>query len=229
MTNNPADLLLLAKLCNAVYDDVQDRRESTFSSLGFEPISTYENKDHRAMVACNSVRWLLVLCGTRFSDGNWHELWDDDDLLPQVLADGSHVMLGFYAGMRELCDWALGVLKDVPSFEITGHSLGGARAHLTPLFIVPSAIKGITTFGSPKCADHAYWQRFTAPLVRVVHERDFAPGWPTISEYHQPEPMMWLHNSALMGTTESVWPGGFSVADHSIDKGYVPALNALVS
>jgi hypothetical protein len=219
-----ADLLLLARLCNLAYVDSEPVRVKAVDALGATYVAAYQDADHRAFTCKHGAENLLVLCGTRFSDGNWRELFDDSDLLPVSQPGGVRVMQGFYRGLTEMWVWARDHV-DGP-LTITGHSLGGARAHLMPEVMNVERIARIVSFGAPKAADALYWKDFPSPLTRVVHARDFAPGWPIISEYSQPSPFLWLAGGQIMQADESKWFGD-SLADHSIQDGYVKALEAL--
>jgi hypothetical protein len=224
MTLDIPDLLLCARLCNIAYVDSPTARRGAVADLGLTYLADYETADHRAILAAQGARVHLVLCGTRFSDGNWHELIDDEDLLPVAVASGARVMQGFYAGMGALYAWASTMVHG--PLTIAGHSLGGARAHLAPLFVEKGRIAQITSFGAPKCGDAAYWSSVDTPLVRVVHAHDCWAAWPFISEFCQPSPFLWLHGGAAIETQESVWFGN-NPEDHAIDTGYCAALASL--
>jgi len=221
-----ADLLLLAQLCNIAYVDDEAAQQAQVAALGFKYLGRYENTDHQAFLAMKGTRYVLAISGTRFSDGNIPELLDDENVFPQSAGDFK-VMAGFYAGQGDLYAWAEAKVPAGEKFEITGHSLGGARAHLAPLWVPADRLRCLTTFGAPKAATAAYWTTFSTPLARVVHERDLWAGWPLLPPWTQPGPMLWLHNGALTLTTEKWWPGGLSPADHSITSGYIKALAAL--
>jgi hypothetical protein len=213
------DLLLLARLCNLAYVDSEPVRVKSADALGIIYLATYETVDHRAFLATQRDRTILVLCGTRFSDGNWRELFDDEDLLPA--SANPAVMAGFHRGCAEMFGWAR---EKAPQIDtVTGHSLGGARAHLSPLWLGP---KEIVSFGAPKCGTATYWKNSATPLIRVVHEHDFAPAFPFISEFIQATPLLWLHDGKIVEAQEAEWFGD-SLADHSIQDGYVKALEAL--
>jgi len=217
------------KLCNTAYIDDATVQRSAVEEFGLAYLGRYENVDHQAFLCSRGERTILAVSGTRFSDGNVCELLDDEDVLPVDLSNGAHVMQGFYAGLSGLFSWALSAAPRGHLFDITGHSLGGARAHLAPLFVPAGSFNRLYSFAAPKAANAVYWKAFAAPLTRVVNERDLWVGWPFIGEWCQPETMLWLHDRIVEQSTESKWPGGLRASDHSIDGGYIPALTALAA
>lgn len=230
------EFLEAARLSAAAYVDDRAAREAAIAALSLSAVDTYENGDHRALLCGDGRgRFVLVLCGTRFSDGNLHELFDDEDVLPVELPFGLKVMAGFHAGMADLYKWALDRLPAAAPIELTGHSLGGARAHLAPLFIDPPRIRQITSFGAPKAANRAYWATYAGvPLRRVVNGRDLWAGYPWLGDWVQPAPLYWLDarpsgGAEILTTTEDRWPGGIRAGDHSIDSGYCKNLAAIAA
>lgn len=224
------DLLQLARLAQAVYIDDPVQRSIAVMAAGFDIVAPYETEDHRALFCSAGARLVLVLCGTRFSDGNEEELFDDIDESSVCLPYGQHVMAGFHRGMQDLYSWAMAMVPAGAQLAITGHSLGGARGHLAPVFIDPLRISQITTFGAPKAANRAYWATRTATrLQRVVNARDLWAGWPFVGEWCHADGLIWLDGGSLKFITEAEWPGGRSLNDHSIDTGYVAGLEAIAA
>lgn len=221
---NFTELLLLATLCNIAYVDDAAEQQKAVQRLGLSFLDRYENKDHQAFVAKLEDRNILAISGTRFSDGNIRELLDDEDVLP---SENPEVMEGFYSGGYELFGWANKV--STTPLIVTGHSLGGARTHTAPLFLPKEKINALVSFAAPKAATEDYWDKFSAPLTRVVHARDLWVGWPFLGEWKQPEPMLWLHDSRADNTTQSKWPGGLNAVDHSITNGYMRSLQLLAA
>jgi hypothetical protein len=222
-----AELSQLAQLCNVAYGDNAEKRAAAAEALGLPVVASYETEDHQAII-CRATdgRNILAISGTRFSDGNLAELFDDAFVLPSFA--NPDVMAGFHRGNAELYRWALKtVVTRIDT--ITGHSLGGSRAHLAPLWLPSDSIGKIVSFGAPKAATEAYWVRFTTPLTRVVHGRDLWAGWPLLPPWTQPEPMLWLHSGQAVEYTEKQWPGGLLPSDHSITAGYCRSLAALAS
>lgn len=220
------DLLALAQISNIAYTDDPSKQLAQFAALNFQTLGRYEGPDHRALLIRNNDRHVLALCGTRFSDANVHELFDDEDVLPVDLGDGRRVMQGFHRGMADLAAWAFGLTDAV--LEVTGHSLGGARSHLMPLFAPAERMGQITSFAAPKAANRAYWA--TCPAIRrVVNARDLWAGYLWLGEWCQPDAMLWLGNGALTPMTESQWIGGIRASDHSITDGYIAALQKLAA
>lgn len=242
---DPADLLLLASLSNLAYEDDVAKQNAGVEALGYRVVCPrYENSDHRAFL-CRTItaaqlspsavqdnsRTILVLCGTRFSDGNLPELRDDGEVFPYGEGHGAKVAYGFHKGLDALYAWALanaGGRLDV----ITGHSLGGARAHLAPIFVPKERLGSITSFGAPKAGNQLYWDSIAdVNLTRVVHGLDAAVGWPALTLWGacQPQLMTWLVHGSAIAWTEAKWPGGLNPGDHAIEDGYAAALQALTA
>ena len=226
------DLLRLARLSNTAYIDAHDEQVLAAAVLGYRIIDLYANADHRALLCLDPVTQevTLALCGTRFSDANVHELFDDEDVIPVDLGGGRHVMAGFHVGMADLYDWAVVSAPVGTKFKITGHSLGGARAHMAPIFMPPAAVGQITSFAAPKAANKAYWNSVgDLGIRRVVNKRDLWAGYPWIGEWCQQEPMLWLDGHSIQSMHEAQWKGGLCAADHSITDGYIANLAVLTS
>lgn len=223
-------LLSYAQLSAAAYTDGHDARAAAAAALGFETIGTYENGDHRAFVCRSGTRHILVLCGTRFSDGNIRELMDDAYIAYVPVGGPAKVMAGFHAGMHDLFAWALGLVPGSAQLELTGHSLGGARAHLAPVFMPEERIAATVSFGAPKAANAAYWQRLAKQPTRVVHGRDLWAGWPfhTLWGCCHPDALLWCAKGTLAPIMEAQWPGGLDPTDHDITGGYCASLTALI-
>ena len=108
--------------------------------------------------------------------------------------------------------WATGLHKDFrqlrqlyPHFKvlITGHSLGGALASLTSLWMayhkfVPASQLFLYTFGSPRVGDLEYamiHDRYVIKSMRVVHTWDLVPQFPCSITYTPHPP---CHHATLV-------------------------------
>ncbi len=221
---SPADLLMLARFSDAAY--LTDARQAV-EALGATFVAQIGGDDGQCQALL--LRWgayaVVALQGTRVEkNASLPELWDDLDGMIVVLPDGTRVHAGFWNPLVAV--WPL-VQARLPQGQplLTGHSLGGVRAHLARAQW-PGA--EVVSFGAPKGADDGFWQKHypEKPPTRVVYERDFAPGWPLDGPWTQPAAIDWLHDGKLIEAQTR--PGiDISVPDHSIDNAYIPALQAL--
>ena len=61
---------------------------------------------------------------------------------------------------------------------ITGHSLGGALALLATRLIASNVNGACYTFGAPRIANYAYFERVKTPVYRIVNSSDVVPNVP---------------------------------------------------
>ena len=61
---------------------------------------------------------------------------------------------------------------------ITGHSLGGALALLATTLVAPNVNGACYTFGAPRIANYAYFERVKTPVYRIVNSSDMVPRVP---------------------------------------------------
>ncbi len=216
------DLLQFALVSDAAY--LSDAR-NTVEALGMTFIAQLGSPECQALVA----RWgglsVVAIQGTRVLEQfSIPEVWDDLDGDIISLSDGTRVHGGFWNPLVAL--WPrIQPLLPAGTPLLTGHSLGGVRAHLAKA-LLPEA--EVVSFGAPKGGDDAFWTKHypTAPPVRIVYERDFAPAWPFEGPFTQPSIIGWLHGAQMIEAQKR--PGSsFSVTDHSIDLSYIPALRRL--
>jgi hypothetical protein len=153
-----------------------------------------------------------------------------DDLDGSIVAlDDMRVHAGFWNSMafrmpliREMMDKLEG------DYLITGHSLGGVRAHLAKAFF-PEA--QIVSFGAPKGADDMFWKRYypSYPPIRVVNNHDIVPVLPPDGPWTQPAKLTWIHDGIIELTEKRKGLLQDSISDHFITTGYVAALEKLVA
>lgn len=163
----------------------------------------------------------LSISGTRFSDRQIGDLFDDIDLAPVDVGGGAKVTRGAYESAKEMWDWALKLVPAGTVFNVCGHSLGGWRTSFTPLFIPAPQIGTLHAFEPPKDANAAYYQKFVnelAGLVIVGNGKDIWFGYPRFGGWtHRPGDMIWLTSLGFEIMDTADWGGGMSLNDHSID------------
>jgi hypothetical protein len=216
-----ADLLMFAKLSSAAYmiDD-----KAAVAALGMHWVGQVATAQCQATVCTWGGYAITALRGTQVTTNlSIPELFDDIDNDVLSLAGGARVHRGFWLPLAELWPQIDAIMPPGQPL-VVGHSLGGVRAHLTKS-ILPEA--EVVSFGAPKGADDAFWSAaYGSPPLRVVHEADFAPGFPYDGPWTQPADLTWLHAGAVHLVPKR--PGWcISAEDHYIDTGYIPAIEAL--
>lgn len=231
MNYSNRDLWLLASLCNASY--AHDARPAV-EALEMRYISQIGNGGCEALI----VQWggycVVVLQGTRVLESiSLPEIWDDFDSGAVILPNPNggqtlRVHSGFWLPLAALWPRIQGLTLEGLPLLVTGHSLGGARAHLTPAL---APVAAVVSFGAPKSADDAFWAAYypIEPPLRVVYERDFAPNWPYEPSWlTHPAAVAWLTGGKLIETQRR--PGfSFNELDHRIDAAYMAAFTKLVA
>lgn len=217
-----APILAAARLAQAAYIMDAAQAKVAFESLGHTFISQYKDADSQAVLSVDSSgATCLSISGTRFSDRQIGDLFNDIDVAPVDVGNGAKVTRGAYESAKEIWDWALKLSPVGTVFNVCGHSLGGWRTSFTPLFIPAAQIGKLHAFEPPKGANVAYYQKFVrelAGLVIVGNGRDIWMNYPRLGDWlHRPGPMVWLTSTGFHVIDTSKWPGGFNLADHSID------------
>jgi hypothetical protein len=235
-----APILRAVLRSQAVYEEDAGRSKAAFESLGYEWLGQFRNAQHQAVVSCDALGTYLSISGTRFSDGELGDLYDDLDL-DAVRADcGGLVTCGAFHGLDELWSWARSLVALNTSWTIDGHSLGAWRARYSPLLISPVYIERIYSFASPKGGDAALWAAMMPALadklVSVVNDLDIFVSYPfelplePVHWVHPPLPMLRLLSEApgCVAITTDAWPGGRRLSDHCVAS-YAQRLATLVA
>lgn len=220
---SPADMLTLAQLSNAAY---MANASQFVAELGMHYVAQVGNDSCSALIVTWGGYAVVAIQGTRvLENASLPELYDDLDGCIVHLPEG-RVHAGFWDPLLDMWEKVESALPyGLPL--VTGHSLGGVRAHLAKA-LWPTA--QVVSFGAPKGADDAFWKEHYPDRqpVRLVYEHDFAPAWPYEGPFTQPAKIQWLHNGGV--TEVQNRPGlAFSVSDHSIDQSYIPALQRLAA
>jgi len=233
--NFPA-LYLSMQRCDAVYDPDAARAAAAFAALGSDMLGRYCDAGHQAIAHCAAGgHATLTISGTRVSEGTCVEhvcdLYEDVDYAPRDLGGGVAVASGAWEGLDTVWAWARALFAADAVIDVEGHSLGGQRTCLTPLFLPAERIGTMRAFEPPKAANATYWTKFAEPCARlttIVHERDPWAGWPWLDEEltHQPVALLWLHGGGWSWAADWRCGSVFDSADHGPDS-VVAALAAL--
>jgi hypothetical protein len=214
------DPLLCCRLSSFAYLDVPADIAMAVATLGLDFKGLFgEASECQAIVCADAAGDIVAIRGTQFVEQtSLRDILANFDGRPLALKDGGVVHRGYFAPLEEA--WPdIETVLGAGALTITGHSMGGARAHLARHF-APHA--EIVSFGAPKCAGTSFYARAYSdgyqPL-RFVNERDFAPAWPFLGpwEKHPPGAAVWLrHGSAIAVPSR----GGVNTeeADHPIER-----------
>ena len=220
------ELLQSINRCDAVYLSDSVQAKDRFVALGSVVLGRYSNAGHQAIVHRDQDGWAtLTICGTRVSEGSLREhtvdLFEDIDFTPYDLGGGTMVASGALSGLSQLFRWAEALFQPNESIRIEGHSLGGQRSHLAPLFIPLSRLDRVIAWEPPKAGNDQYYQSHSGwfdRTITVVNGADPWAAWPWTCEtlVHPPRSILWLRQNRWEWTTRSSWGGGsiLSASDH---------------
>ena len=242
MATDPDFPALLASItrCNAVYEPDQDRAFAAFELLGSRVLGRYCDTRHQAVahIAADGVA-TLTISGSRVSEGSTSDtlgdLFEDVDFTPLAVADGVEVATGAHDGLGAVFTWALGLFGDTALIRVEGHSLGGQRTHLAPLWVTVERLHSMIAWAPPKAANDAFYAAYPGHFAKCttpLHDRDPWAAWPWVSETleHPPGALLWLRQDGWEVVTRDQWPGGdiLHASDHD-PAGYLAAVRALVA
>jgi hypothetical protein len=222
---NPIALLAAAQRAQAVYIPDALAAQKAFSGLGMTYLGQYQDATHQGAVSTDSKgRYYVSISGTRYSEGYGADLFADIWLAPHDCLKGGQVASGIIEGMDKFWAWALSKIPATAEISVEGHSLGGERALLTPMFLPKERMGDIYAFEPPMFATPEWWAAYGPDLANAVctvqgADRWFA--WPPRQGYvHNPAgKYMWLMSTAAEWIKATDWkPSGFSDQDHSIDR-----------
>lgn len=222
---------LAAARANAAYVIDEAGSRAAFESIGDTWIAQYQDASHQAVLSADGEgETHLSISGTRASALKFMDVIADMSRDPVQVAGGSATQ-GVYEGMQSLWDWVLQVVPTGDVVHVAGHSLGGARTHLTPLFLPPSQIGQLHSFEAPKFADAAFYAshaRLLANMVCVLNGADLWASWPwsegPLKDLRwQSRPLslhIWLKdaNGSFEMIQGNQWPGGDDPLDHDMSR-----------
>lgn len=239
------------QLSVAAYQQSEAQVRYDLTQLGVTRVRMIESRstDTQALVARAPLTTIVAFRGTEPSKVK--------DLLTDVscqLIPGALGMVhrGFWRSLEgiweQLCRAVAEVHDERSYLWITGHSLGGALAQLAAARLATDSkpVQGIYTFGAPRCGDREFASRYakqaTGATYRVVNEQDFVPKVaPEILGYqhagrfcHFDDAGRLLVDAPSQGDLVHTLGDAFRMLvdredDHSLQNGYLPKLNALLS
>jgi len=232
MSSGPDFPSLLASVarCDAVYEPDDQTARHRFSQLGSTVLGRYCDAGHQAIAHRDPNGWAtLTICGTRVSEGSLREhavdLFEDVNFSPRDIGNGVQVAAGAVDGLVHVYSWAVALFQEHELIRVEGHSLGGQRTHLAPLFVPVSRLDSAIAWEPPKAANDTYYQTYAPAIDRtitVLNGADPWAAWPWVGDrlVHPPGPILWLRNSGWSWTTRETWPGGamLSASDHDIGQ-----------
>jgi len=222
---------LAAARANAAYVIDETGSRAAFEALGDTWIAQYQDASHQAVLSADAQgETRLSISGTRASAWKIKDVLADMSL-DAVAVDGGNVTAGVYEGMQQLWDWVQQVVPAGDVIHVAGHSLGGSRTHLTPLFLPAAQIGQLHSFEAPKFADAAFYAAHAsalADMVCVVNGADLWASWPWKEgplkdlrwQARPAVPHVWLKDDrgTFSIVTASQWPEGADPLDHDMSR-----------
>jgi hypothetical protein len=187
---------IAAQRANAAYVEDEAASKAAFSALGDVWVAMYQNDSHQVVMSTRSdgITYLSI-SGTRSPISV--DVIEDISLVP-VSVKGGRVTQGVYEGMGDMWDWATSTAPKGAKFSVCGHSLGGSRTHLTPLFIPAAQIGNLFSFEAPKFCDAAYYATYRKELSGMLcflNGSDLWAAWPWHDDTWNARPLLnhvWL-------------------------------------
>lgn len=221
MTVDFAAAALAAQRANAAYIEQASQSKAAFSALGDAWIGMTSGVDYQAVLSADAAGAVhLTISGTRASQFELVDVFDDMDLSPAQVAGGT-VTAGVLHDQDKLWKWALGEVDSKAVVNVAGHSLGAARTHLTPLFLPADRVGALHSFEAPKFADVAYYASYAtalADMVCVVNGKDGWASWPwfDVTKSRPQNDHVWLQDVGYQMIPGPKWPGGWNFDDHGV-------------
>lgn len=240
----------LAELSKAAYETSETKLRSDLANLDLKDCRLVEDEktDTQALVGCTPHAIIVAFRGTEPT--KLKDLLTDAELT-MVPGPLGKVHEGFWEGIEGIWDSlerAIATRHDGKrTLWFTGHSLGGALAQLAVARLLHEGrpAQGLYTYGAPRCGN----KRFTAQFdqlagqtsFRLVNEADIIPdvapkflGFEHSGRFCQLDGRGRLlidtpQKQGLLQMLETALEFLFDFEDdHSLAKGYLPKLSALV-
>jgi hypothetical protein len=229
------DIVDAAQRSNAAYFTHPDQSKAVFEHLGYAWLGMFQNDSSQAVLSTKNGEIFLSISGTRASALKLEDIFLDVDLTPfdvgtvnapavapLIIGKGS-VTRGVYADLGWMWAWVMKTASPKCVIHVDGHSLGGARSQLTPLFLPKERIGCVYSFEAPKFAEPSYFTwaiPFMPQLVCTLNGADGWAAWPWDDKVMIRPPIdhLWLQNDGnFQWIQPHLWPGGMDFHDHDID------------
>ena len=215
---------LAAQRANAAYIKDAAQSRAAFSALGDVWIGLLTGIDYQGVLSADATGAThLSISGTRASQGEFADVFDDADLAPVQVAGGA-VTAGVNRDQDKLWTWVGNSTDATAVINVAGHSLGAARTALAAAYLPPERIGALHSFESPKFLSAEFYTAHAAVISRMVcvlNGRDSWAAWPWIDSRWQARPgvdHIWLKDSGgFTVIPASQWPGAGRFTDHSME------------
>jgi len=197
------DAFLLASTSKLVYrDEALITHTLTNATWGFQRVDFLSEAETQLVVASDPKRTIVAFRGSQ-SLGDW---LGNMDCLGQAQSAFGAVHPGFHAAFAVIEERLLASIRDHDpenrkELWLTGHSLGGALAHLAAAAMAGSRqITGIYTFGQPRTGYPEFKAKFEEVYgdraFRFVNGDDLVPRVPP-GEYVHAGRLIWFNEAGL--------------------------------
>lgn len=167
----------LADICRLTYKDKRETRKQILESNGFTNVQEM-NVGRSCGLVCsgkdinNTPYHIIAFKGTD-SIQDWV---GNFTLIPEKWRTKGTVHKGFADAYRLLEHYIHIAAEPIDNIILTGHSLGGALAHMAATTIPPQKIHSIYTFGMPKVGDAQFCDQLRHfPIYNICNSKDLVP------------------------------------------------------
>ncbi len=125
----------------------------------------------------------IAFRGTQFSQFGLWDIVSNVRVMAREWEGPGKAHLGYvrqYRRIRGACMDCAGMVADHKPLYLTGHSMGGAMAHIAAadIFHRDWCVADVLSFGAPKTLDQEAINAIRCSVYRYVNKHDFAPHFP---------------------------------------------------
>lgn len=240
----------LVELSRAAYETNETKLRSDLADLDLKDCKLLEDEETDTQVLVGSTPHAIIVAFRGTEPTKLKDLLTDVELT-MVPGPLGQVHEGFWEGIEGIwgqLERAIASRHDgKKALWFTGHSLGGALAQLAVARLLEQGrnAQGLYTYGAPRCGNTRFATQFNKlarhSSFRVVNEADIIPdvaprflGFEHSGRFCQLDGRGRLlidtpQKQGLLQMLETAWEFLFDFEDdHSLAKGYLPKLIALV-